>query len=185
MARCFDSQLINYSNYHAYLRSNHFSGVSGLIQFSKNQSNDRMNSTSYTLSNLQLKRPESSLEQAKLTFESVMTWSEADCHWSDDLTMNRTHIVWPGPVTASRPTDYPVLRGEQLLHATDQYSSNANECHLSREGSDYVIVEIIAWIRFIVFLRLQVHCCVFLWWTRLLSSSYTIRRCKIMLLTRE
>ena len=113
MARCFDSHLTNSSDYDANLKLTNFSGVSGRIQFSKNQSNDRVNSTSYTLSNLQDKRSSSPPEQSKLAFESVMTWSDAHCKWSNDLKKNKTLIIWPGRVTASWPTDYPVLRGGQ------------------------------------------------------------------------
>jgi ABC-type branched-subunit amino acid transport system substrate-binding protein len=108
---CFDSLLKNYSNYHMYLKSTRFSGVSGIIQFSKNNSNDRVDGASYGLYNMQQKQQKNNITKRKLGYKQVMTWYETSRSWKSSTGEDTINIIWPGGEFEKVPTDYPQLRG--------------------------------------------------------------------------
>jgi ABC-type branched-subunit amino acid transport system substrate-binding protein len=104
---CFDSSLKNYSNYHMYLKNTHFLGVSGIIQFSKNNSNDRVDGAFYALYNMQQKEQKNSITK----YKQIMTWYETSRSWKSSTGEDKINIIWPGGEFEKVPTDYPQLRG--------------------------------------------------------------------------
>ncbi len=107
---CFESLLKNDSTYHTYLKNTRFLGVSGIVQFSKNNSNDRVDGTSYDLINLQQKN---NIKNRKLEYKQIMTWYQTNRTWNCCDNQNKTNIIWPGGEFQKVPTDYPQLQGEE------------------------------------------------------------------------
>jgi len=107
---CFDSLLKNYSKYHMYLKNTRFLGVSGIVQFSKNNSNDRVDGTSYALYNMQQKEQKNSITKRKPAYKQIMTWYETSRNWNC-TGEDKINITWPGGKFGKGPTDYPQLRG--------------------------------------------------------------------------
>jgi hypothetical protein len=110
-SQCFDSLLENDDIYHMHLRNTHFSGVSGIIQFSKNHSNDRSNGTFYALYNLQWKRQRNGITKPKPEYQQIMTWCETNYTWNNFTDKGTIDIIWPSGEFEKYPTDYPQLRG--------------------------------------------------------------------------
>jgi predicted outer membrane repeat protein len=108
---CFNSLLKNYSKYHMYLENTHFLGVSGIIQFSKNKSNDRIGGAFYALVNIQQKGQTNGITKRKPRYKQVMIWYETSHSWKSSTGEDKINIIWPGDEFEKVPTDYPQLRG--------------------------------------------------------------------------
>lgn len=111
-SNCFNTSLQNDSQYHMYLQNTHFSGISGMIQFSKNTTNDRVNGSFYALYNIQPKGQRDSPVKRKPRHKHILTWHETTHSWK--IGANESlNIIWPGNQSNRVPTDYPQLRGEE------------------------------------------------------------------------
>ncbi len=108
---CFHSLLKNYSKYHMYLDNTRFLGVSGIVQFSKNNSNNRIDGAFYALYNMQQKGQKNSTGKQKPIYKQIMTWYETSHSWSSCTGEDKINIIWPGGEFEKVPTDYPQLRG--------------------------------------------------------------------------
>jgi len=96
---CFDRQLLDSSLYFNSIINQTFLGVSGYVQFDRNQA-DRINGTYYLLKNLQY-------SSNVLNTVPVLVWSEVK-HWIPHSRQNV--IVWPGNYLYT-PSDYASLDG--------------------------------------------------------------------------
>ncbi|CAF1005390.1 unnamed protein product [Adineta ricciae] len=95
---CFDNQLINKDKYEMYLKNSKLWGISGMVEFRKNESNDRISSASYELVNIQ-----------STEYVHIAVWRSNDKKWVD---FNRSRIIWRINDSSSVPVDYPQLKGE-------------------------------------------------------------------------
>ena len=94
---CFDNRLINKDKYEMYLKNTKFWGISGMVEFQKNESNDRISSVSYELVNLQLQK-----------YVHIAIWCSNDKKW---VNFNGSRIIWRINSSTSVPADYPQLKG--------------------------------------------------------------------------
>lgn len=107
----FDSLLKNDSKYHMYLKNTRFLGVSGIIQFAKNKTNDRINGTSYALYNIQWIKQKNIVVKQEPRYEQITTWYETNRNWTISADKDKLGIIWPSDEFEKVPTDYPQLRG--------------------------------------------------------------------------
>jgi hypothetical protein len=110
-SQCFDSLLVNHSTYHMHLRNTRFLGVSGIIQFSKNYSNDRIDGAFYALYNVQWERQRSGITNQEPEYEQVMIWSETMYSWKNATVKTKIDIIWPSNKFEEAPPDFPQLNG--------------------------------------------------------------------------
>jgi hypothetical protein len=108
---CFNSLLKNDRKYHMYLENTRFLGVSGIIQFAKNKSNNRIDGASYALYNIQWARQKNRVAKQELQYEQIMTWYETSHQWKICADKHKINITWPSDEFEKVPTDYPQLRG--------------------------------------------------------------------------
>lgn len=101
---CFNSVLKNSNNYHMHLRNTKFLGVSGIVQFSKNVSNDRLEGACYALYNMQMRKN-------KPKHKKIMIWYGTTHRWVNTTDEDKISITWPGNEPNKIPTDYLQLRG--------------------------------------------------------------------------
>jgi predicted outer membrane repeat protein len=88
-----------------HLKNTSFSGVSGIVQFSKNTSNDRLGGAFYSLYNTQQKG------KGEPKYKQIMTWYGTNHSWECCINGNNISIIWSGDQSDKTPTDYLQLRG--------------------------------------------------------------------------
>ncbi|CAF1394231.1 unnamed protein product [Rotaria sordida] len=111
---CFDCLLQNYDKYLDHLKNTSFFGVSGHVQFSKNNSDNCIYGVMYGLYNVQLTRLKNSRGKQEPTYIKVLTWYETTHDWTNSTDERYNHIIWPSNEHTKVPTDYPQLRGQHL-----------------------------------------------------------------------
>ncbi|CAF1249086.1 unnamed protein product [Adineta ricciae] len=95
---CFDNKLINKDKYEMYLKNTKFWGISGMVEFQKKESNDRISNASYELVNLQFAK-----------YVHIAIWRSNDTKW---VNFTGSRIIWPINSSSSVPVDYPQLKNE-------------------------------------------------------------------------
>ncbi|CAF3298414.1 unnamed protein product [Rotaria sp. Silwood2] len=108
---CFNSLLTNSDTYYKNLEAMSFSGVSGIVQFAKNISNDRIGFTSYVLYNLQSTRITPSEPYRHLKYKQVMKWSGTRQTWKNLTDSPTNGIVWPQN-SNEVPCDHLLIQGK-------------------------------------------------------------------------
>ena len=112
---CFRSFLKNYSTFHQHMENSHFAGLTGLVQFSKNSSNDRSEGVLYALQNMWYIRSNSTAAKAEVKRVEPMIWCQLLGEWEDVPGLGKKSIVWPNRSDETVPPDYRQLRGEEGL----------------------------------------------------------------------
>ena len=110
--RCFERVMQNNTIYMQYLRNSAFSGISGPVEFRKNESNDRTFGVTYGLYNIQWTPSSNAGKTRSLKFVEVMHWSQIAEGWANISKSRNRKIVWPGNITDRVPSENLELRGE-------------------------------------------------------------------------
>lgn len=97
------------------MENNHFAGVTGLVQFSKNSSNDRSEGVLYALQNMRYIRSNSTDTKLEVKRVVPITWCQRLGEWEDVPGLGMKSIVWPNRSDAKVPPDYRQLQGEEGL----------------------------------------------------------------------
>ncbi|CAF4871283.1 unnamed protein product [Rotaria sp. Silwood1] len=111
---CFDSSLQNHDEYLKYLKNTSFFGVSGCIQFSNINSNDRTHGASYGLYNIQPLESKNATGKTEITYIKVLAWYERTRNWTNSTDEDNSYIIWPNSDNTKVPADYPQLQGQHL-----------------------------------------------------------------------
>ncbi|CAF1216226.1 unnamed protein product [Rotaria magnacalcarata] len=108
---CFDSLLQNYTTYFDYLQTTRFFGVSGIVDFSKNDLNENNHGGMYVLYSVQSK---TNHKRKEVINKEIMTWHETSHSWTNYTNPDKLNITWPRNPIGKVPTDYPQLQGQHL-----------------------------------------------------------------------
>ncbi|CAF4012903.1 unnamed protein product [Rotaria sordida] len=126
---CFNSSLMNSNNFHKNLEEIYFSGVSGIVQFAKNVSNNRIGSTYYVLYNVQPTR----ITSTNLKYRKVLKWSGTGEKWKNFNHSQTIGIIWPQN-SNEIPRDYILIgvpRGTPYHKLVSMVAENNSQWDIS------------------------------------------------------
>jgi hypothetical protein len=110
---CFDAHLTQTDEYFRQLATNKFLGISGEVELSRNNTNDRVHEACFVLSNIQSRIQQSGKKKEVLYVPVLKFCNSTGARWMNYTVKDeiQTAIVWPNAMSTV-PLDHPVIKGK-------------------------------------------------------------------------